>query len=107
VKFAYASIMNAENSLPRHNLARRLIFTALALIIRFWTQSLIGARSLPAGGIGDAVHQWTSPLNSYLYENARAANSLLIVSSGPIDALGCFSSGAGTSGAQCGHSWGF
>jgi hypothetical protein len=82
--------MNAENSLPLHNLARRIIFTALALIIWFWTQSLIGARSLPATGIGDAMHQWTAPLNSYFYENVRAANALLIVSSGLIDALGLF-----------------
>jgi PAP2 superfamily protein len=82
--------MNAENSLPRRNLARRLIFTALALIIWFWTQSLIGARSLPATGIGDAMHQWTGPLNSYFYENVRPANALLIVSSGLIDALGLF-----------------
>jgi hypothetical protein len=82
--------MNAKNSLPWRNLARRLIFTALALIIWFWTQSLIGARSLPATGIGDAVHQWTAPLNSYFYDNVRAANALLIVSSGLIDALGLF-----------------
>jgi PAP2 superfamily C-terminal len=82
--------MNAGNSLPRRNLARRLIFTALALIIWFWTQSLIGGRSLPATGIGDAMHQWTAPLNSYFYENVHAANALLIVSSGLIDVLGLF-----------------
>jgi PAP2 superfamily protein len=82
--------MYPENSLPPRNLARRLIFTALALIIWFWTQSLIGGRSLPGTGIGDAMHQWTAPLNSYFYENVRAANALLIVSSGLIDALGLF-----------------
>jgi hypothetical protein len=82
--------MNAENSLPRRNLVRRLIVTALGLIVWFWTQSLIGARSLPATGIGDAMHQWTAPLNSYFYENVRAANALLIVSSGLIDVLGLF-----------------
>jgi hypothetical protein len=86
VKLADASIMIAENSLPRRNLTRRLIFTALALIIWFWTQSLIGARSLPATGIGDAMHQWTAPLNSYFYDNVRAANALLSVSSGLNDA---------------------
>jgi membrane-associated phospholipid phosphatase len=82
--------MNPENSLPRRNLARRLIVTALVLGVWFWTQSLIGARSLPATGIGDAIHQWTAPLNSYFYENLRAANALLIVSSALIDALGLF-----------------
>jgi hypothetical protein len=82
--------MNSENSLPRRNLARRLIVTALVLGVWFWTQSLIGARSLPAAGIGDAIHQWTAPLNSYFYENLRAANALLIVSSALIDASGLF-----------------
>src|SRR5258708_16050922 len=82
--------MNPENSLPRRNLARRLIVTALVLGVWFWTQSLIGARSLPATGIGDAIHQWTAPLNSYFYESLRAANALLIVSSALIDGLGLF-----------------
>ncbi len=82
--------MNPENSLSRRNLARRLIVTALVLGLWFWTQSLIGARSLPAAGVGDAIHQWTAPLNSYFYENLRAANALLIVSSALIDALGLF-----------------
>lgn len=36
------------------------------------------------------MHQWTAPFNSYFYENVRAANALLIVSSGLIDALGLF-----------------
>jgi hypothetical protein len=82
--------MNAENSLPWRNLVRRLIVTALGLIVWFWTQSLIGGRSLPATGIGDAMHQWAAPLNAFFYENVRAANALLIVSSGLIDALGLF-----------------
>ncbi len=82
--------MNPENSLPRRNLARRLIVTALVIGVWFWTQSLIGSRSLPATGVSDAVHRWTAPLNSYFYENLRAANALLIVSSALIDALGLF-----------------
>jgi hypothetical protein len=82
--------MNPENSLPRRSLVRRLIITVLVLGVWFWTQSLIGARSLPAAGIGDAMHQWTAPLNSYFYENVRPANALLIVSSALIDALGLF-----------------
>jgi membrane-associated phospholipid phosphatase len=45
---------------------------------------------LPTIGVGDAIHQWTAPLNSYFYENVRAANALLIVSSASIDALGLF-----------------
>jgi hypothetical protein len=68
----------------------RLILTAAALTLWFWTQSLIGARSLPAAGVGDGLFVWTAPINHYLFEHASAANTLLIVSSGFIDLLGIF-----------------
>lgn len=68
----------------------RLVLTAVVLTLWFWTQSLIGARTAPAAGIGDAVHNLTAGLNSYFSQNAAAANALLIVSSALIDALGLF-----------------
>lgn len=82
--------MNSGKTYPWRGLILRAIVTILALGIWFWTQSLIGARSLPVSGIGDAIHQWTAPLNAYFFENTRAANALLIVSSGLIDGLGIF-----------------
>jgi len=74
----------------RSSLAIRLILTAAALAIWFWTQSLIGARGAPASGIGDRIHAVTAPANLYLHEHAATANALLIVSSGIIDLLGVF-----------------
>ncbi len=68
----------------------RLLVTGIVLALWFWTQSLIGARTNPASGIGDALHNLTAGLNSYFARNAGAANALLIVSSGLIDALGLF-----------------
>jgi hypothetical protein len=68
----------------------RLAFTAAALVIWFWTQSLIGARGVPASGIGDRIHAVTAPANLYLHLHPAAANALLIVSSGIIDLLGIF-----------------
>lgn len=68
----------------------RLILTAVVLTLWFWTQSLIGARTPPASGLGDAVHDWTAGLNSYFLQNSTAANALLIASSALIDALGIF-----------------
>jgi hypothetical protein len=68
----------------------RLVLTAVVLTLWFWTQSLIGARTAPASGIGDAVHNLTAGLNSYFSQNAAAANALLIVSSALIDGLGLF-----------------
>jgi hypothetical protein len=80
----------AENTSHRRGLPLRLLVTGIALALWFWTQSLIGARTAPASCIGDALHNLTAGLNSYFARNAGAANVLLIVSSGLIDALGLF-----------------
>ena len=69
--------------------AIRLAVTTVALILWFWTQSLIGARA-PGAGIGDQLHNATASANSYLHGHPAAANLLLIVSSGIIDLLGFF-----------------
>jgi hypothetical protein len=68
----------------------RLVLTAVVLALWFWTQSLIGARTPPAAGLGDTLHNLTSGLNSYFSHNPSAANGLLIVSSAFIDGLGLF-----------------
>ena len=80
----------AENSGQRRRLLRRLLVTGIVLVVWFWTQSLIGARAAPASGIGDGLHNLTAGLNAYLAHHVRAANALLIVSSGLIDGLGLF-----------------
>ena len=72
------------------SLAIRLALTAAALLIWFWTQSLIGGRGAPESGIGDRLHSLTAPANLYLHQHPSAANALLIVSSGIIDLLGIF-----------------
>ena len=74
----------------QRSFAVRLILTIVALVIWFWTQSLIGARSLPASGIGDGIHAATASLNLYLHDHPSAANALLVVSSAIIDLLGIF-----------------
>jgi PAP2 superfamily C-terminal len=70
--------------------AIRLIVTAVALLVWFWTQSLIGGRGLTGAVIGDRLHDATAPLNLYLHAHPSGANALLIVSSGIIDLLGVF-----------------
>jgi PAP2 superfamily protein len=79
-----------ENSRRWRTLLFRFAVTGIALALWFWTQSLIGARTAPAAGIGDALHNLTAGLNSYFAQNSGAANALLIVSSALIDALGLF-----------------
>jgi len=82
------------SELPRDNASRRLLvriaLTALALVVWFWTQSLIAHRELPNAGIGDALHTATAGLNTYFLHSPLAANALLIISSALIDALGLF-----------------
>jgi hypothetical protein len=81
---------NAESPRNWRRLVRRLILTAVALGIWFWTQSLIAQRGASASGVGDALHTLTAGLNSYFYHSPAAANALLIVSSALIDGLGLF-----------------
>jgi hypothetical protein len=68
----------------------RVALTAIALIIWFWSQKLIGNRGAPAMAIGDRLQDLTAPVNLYLHAHASAADLLLIVSSGIIDLLGIF-----------------
>ena len=70
--------------------AVRLALVGAGLGGWFWTQRLIGARACPTGRIGDAVHDWTAPLNRYLNGHPAAAAALLVVTSAIIDALGLF-----------------
>ncbi len=79
-----------ENPLRWHTLLPRLVVTGIVLALWFWTQSLLGARTTPAGSVGDAMHNLTSSLNSYFAQHPAAADTLLGVSSGFIDALGLF-----------------
>jgi len=74
-----------ESSLPV-----RLAVTAVALLIWFGTQSLIGARAAPSAGIADGIHAATASANLYLHQHPGAANVLLAVSSAIIDLLGIF-----------------
>src|SRR5215831_11953509 len=68
----------------------RVALTAIALIIWFWSQKLIGNRGAPAMEIGDRLQDFTAPVNLYLHAHASTANLLLIVSSAIIDLLGIF-----------------
>ena len=79
-----------ESARRWRRLIRRIVLTAIALGIWFWTQSLIAGRPAPSSGIGDGLHTMTASLNSYLGQSPSAANALLIFSSALIDGLGIF-----------------
>lgn len=80
----------AESLGHRRGILVRVLVTGVVLALWFWTQSLIGARTAPASGIGDALHNLTAGLNTYFAHHATAADALLILSSALIDALGFF-----------------
>jgi len=77
-------------SLLSRSLPIRLALTAVAILVWFGTQHLIGARGLPSSGIVDQIHAISAPANLYLQNHARVANALLVISSAIIDLLGIF-----------------
>jgi PAP2 superfamily C-terminal len=83
-------MIDAESARKWRRVIRRVVLTAIALGIWFWTQSLISHRPAPTAAIGDALHTLTASLNSYFYHSPTAANALLIVSSALIDGLALF-----------------
>jgi len=87
---AERAMTEADHSSYRRTLLLRFLVAAIVLALWFWTQSLIGARTAPPSGIGDALHNLTAGLNDYFAQNTVAANTLLILSSALIDALGLF-----------------
>jgi membrane-associated phospholipid phosphatase len=74
--------------LPWPTLGLRVGVVIGALVLWFWTQSLIARKSAPKEGIGDVVHDWTAHWNRYLATHDRAANAALITSSLFIDLFG-------------------
>ncbi len=80
----------AQSAIHWRTLLSRAVVTGIVLAIWFWTQSLLGARTAPAVGIGDALHDLTAGINSFFAGHSGAANGLLITSSAIIDALGLF-----------------
>ena len=70
------------------NLGLRAGVVAGALVVWFWTQSLIARKSVPKGGIGDVIHEQTAGWHRYFATNQRAANAALVTSSLFIDLTG-------------------
>ncbi|HZR21407.1 MAG TPA: phosphatase PAP2-related protein [Verrucomicrobiae bacterium] len=70
-----------------------------ALVVWFWTQSLIARKSAPQNGIGDIIHDLTAPWHQYFFTHPRAANAALFTSSIFIDLCGILLIGAAVFGA--------
>lgn len=79
----------------------RIGCVAVALVLWFWTQKLIGGKAATGEKIGDKLHDWTAPLHGWLLANPRAANGTLIATSALIDVFGLFLVGAAIFGPTC------
>jgi membrane-associated phospholipid phosphatase len=66
----------------------RIGIIAVALIIWFWTQKVIGSRAANDPGIGDAFHRFSFRWNDHLLKHPRRADRLLIISSACMDLTG-------------------
>ena len=68
----------------------RVGLVIVGLVAWFGSQTLIGQMGFPEEGIGDGLFTLLTPLHSYLAENPRVADALLITSSAVIDLLAIF-----------------
>ena len=68
----------------------RLVLVIAGLAAWFYTQSLIGQRSLTDGRIGDGILEATSGIHEFLLANQAWREGLLVASSAVIDLLGVF-----------------
>jgi hypothetical protein len=75
---------------PAARLLLRSLTIAMGLSGWFLSQSLIGARGVRDGAIGDAGHEWTTPLRDWLAGRPTAVNALLITTSAFIDLFGLY-----------------
>jgi len=68
----------------------RVALVIVGLVAWFGSQTLIGQMGFPEAGIGDGLFTLLTPLHSYLVENPRVADALLITSSAVIDLFAIF-----------------
>lgn len=79
--------MGTLPALPR--LGTRALFVLAGIAAWFTTQSLIAVRGFPEG-IRDGMHLWLTPATEWLARHSLTTDIILIMTSGFIDALGCF-----------------
>ena len=77
----------------------RVAFVGIGLVLWFWTQRLISAKAPATNGVGDRLHDWSSPLHAWLVAHPGAANGVLIVTSALIDIFGLYLLGSAVFGS--------
>jgi len=60
---------------------------SLGVGLWYWTQKLISRKVDLGEGVGDRLHDLTTPLHAWFTRNPRATNLTLIITSALIDAI--------------------
>jgi PAP2 superfamily C-terminal len=78
----------------------RVLLILVGVGLWFWTQKLISRKVDLGAGVGDRLHDLTTPLHAWFIRNPRATNLTLIVTSALIDAIGIFLLGSAILGSS-------
>src|ERR1044071_5855159 len=78
----------------------RVLLIFIGVGLWYWTQNLISRKADLGVGVGDRLHDLTTPLNAWFTRNPRATNLTLIVTSALIDAIGIFLLGSAILGSS-------
>jgi hypothetical protein len=97
--------VNSSHFAQPFRLLNMLISIRVLLILAgvglwYWTQKLISRKLDLGAGVGDRLHDLTTPLHAWFTRNPRATNLTLIVTSALIDAIGIFLLGSAILGSS-------
>src|SRR3954468_10733237 len=71
-------------------LAIRVLVIMVGVGLWYWTQKLISRKVDLGDGVGDRLHDLTSPLHGWFTRNTVATNATLVITSALIDAIGIY-----------------
>src|SRR2546423_12123261 len=78
----------------------RVLLILVGVGLWYWTQKLISRKVDLGAGVGDRLHDLTTPLHAWFTRNPGATNVTLIVTSALIDAIGIFLLGSAILGSS-------
>ena len=76
----------------------RVLVILVGVGLWHWTQKLISRKVDLGAGVGDRLHDLTTPLHAWFSRNPRATNVTLVVTSAFIDAIGIYLLGSAVLG---------
>src|SRR5438552_5282003 len=78
----------------------RVLLILVGVGLWYWTQKLISRKVDLGAGVGDRLHDLTTPLHAWFSRNPRATNVTLVVTSAFIDAIGIYLLGSAILGSS-------